>query len=187
MTEQELIKGCQQQKPAAQRALYQQFSPVMMGVCRRYLIRTEDAEDVLVEAFCKVFKHIQQYEGNGSFEGWIRRIMVNECLMFLRKKHALRNAYEIQEHFDLRSDQNVTAELAAKDILQLLEQLPNGYRTVFNLYVIEGYKHREIADLLDISINTSKSQLILAKKKMQALLLENNYPGIEERLRNTTH
>jgi RNA polymerase sigma-70 factor (ECF subfamily) len=187
VTEEKLIKGCQQQNPAAQRALYQQFSPVMMGVCRRYLIRAEDAEDVLVEAFCKVFKHLDQYQGNGSFEGWIRRIVVNECLMFLRKKHALRNAYEIQEHFDLRSDQNVTAELAAKDILQLLEQLPNGYRTVFNLYVIEGYKHREIAELLDISINTSKSQLILAKKKMQSLLIKYNYPGIQERAQNTTH
>lgn len=185
MTEQNLIAGCQQQNSSAQRALYQRFSPVMMGVCRRYLKRTEDVEDILVEAFCKVFKHIQQYSNNGSFEGWIRRIVVNECLMFLRKKHALRNAYEIQEHFDLRSDQNVSADLAAKDILRLLEQLPTGYRTVFNLYVIEGYKHREIADLLEISINTSKSQLILAKKKMQQLLLVNNYPGVEERLRKT--
>ncbi|MEL7222751.1 MAG: sigma-70 family RNA polymerase sigma factor [Bacteroidota bacterium] len=185
MTEEKLITACQQQKASAQRVLYQQYSPIMMGVCRRYLVRTEDAEDVLVEAFCKVFKHIGQYQGKGSFEGWIRRIVVNECLMFLRKKHALRNAYEIQEHFDLRSDQNVTAELAAKDILKILEQLPNGYRTVFNLYVIEGYKHREIAELLDISINTSKSQLILAKKKLQALLLKSNYPGIKERMQNT--
>ncbi|MEL7427360.1 MAG: sigma factor-like helix-turn-helix DNA-binding protein, partial [Bacteroidota bacterium] len=97
--------------------------------------------------------------------------------------HALKNAFEIQEHFDLRDNQNVVAELAAQDILRLLDQLPNGYRTVFNLYVIEGYKHREIADLLNISINTSKSQLILAKKRLQQLLLENNYPGAEARIR----
>ena len=154
----------------------------MLGVCRRYLKRLEDAEDALVEAFCKVFTNIDQYNGKGSFEGWIRRIVVNECLMALRKKYALKNAYEIQEHFDLRDDQNVVAELAAQDILQLLDELPNGYRTVFNLYVIEGYKHREIAELLDISINTSKSQLILAKKKMQQLLLDHNYPGVAARI-----
>lgn len=182
MTEAEIIKACRDQDPLAQRRIYQTYSPKMLGVCRRYLKRNEDAEDALVEAFCKVFTNISQYTGNGSFEGWIRRIIVNECLMALRKKHALKNAYEIQEHFDLRDDQNVVADLAVQDILQLLDQLPNGYRTVFNLYVIEGYKHREIAELLDISINTSKSQLILAKKRLQQLLLDNNYPGVVARM-----
>ena len=174
MTEAELIKACRVQDPLAQRKVYETYSPKMLGVCRRYLKRAEDAEDALVEGFCKVFTNIKQYTGNGSFEGWIRRIVVNECL---------KNAFEIQEHFDLRDNQNVVAELAAQDILRLLDQLPNGYRTVFNLYVIEGYKHREIADLLNISINTSKSQLILAKKRLQQLLLENNYPGAEARIR----
>ncbi|MEL6660769.1 MAG: sigma-70 family RNA polymerase sigma factor [Bacteroidota bacterium] len=183
MIEAELIKACRVQDPLAQRKVYETYSPKMLGVCRRYLKRAEDAEDALVEGFCKVFTNIKQYTGNGSFEGWIRRIVVNECLMALRKKHALKNAFEIQEHFDLRDNQNVVAELAAQDILRLLDQLPNGYRTVFNLYVIEGYKHREIADLLNISINTSKSQLILAKKRLQQLLLENNYPGAEARIR----
>ena len=182
VTEAEIIKACREQDPLAQRRLYQDFAPKMLGVCRRYLKRAEDAEDALVEGFCKVFTNIDQYSGNGSFEGWIRRIVVNECLMALRKKHALKNAYEIQEHFDLKDDQNVVADLAAQDILNLLDQLPNGYRTVFNLYVIEGYKHREIADLLGISINTSKSQLILAKKRLQQLLLDNNYPGVADRL-----
>ncbi|MEM1215432.1 MAG: sigma-70 family RNA polymerase sigma factor [Bacteroidota bacterium] len=170
MTEEQLIAGCIQQRPNAQRSLYERYSPIMMAVCRRYLKRNEDAEDALVEGFCKVFKHLGQYNHQGSFEGWIRRIIVNECLMALRKKHALKNAYEIQEHFDLRTDENLSAKLAAQDILKLLDQLPNGYRTVFNLYVVEGYKHREIAELLGISINTSKSQLILAKKRMQELL-----------------
>lgn len=182
VTEKQLITACQQEQPLAQRRLYELYAPKMLGVCRRYLNRPEDAEDVLVEGFCKTFRSIGQFAHNGSFEGWVRRIMVNECLMFLRKKHALKNAYEIQEHFDLRTDQNVEAELAAQDILYLLDQLPNGYRTVFNLYVLEGYKHREIAELLGISINTSKSQLILAKKRMQQLLLQMNYPGVAERL-----
>ena len=157
----------------------------MLGVCRRYLSRYEDAEDVLVEGFCKVFQNIDQFSGKGSFEGWIRRIMVNEALMFLRKKHALRHAYEIQEHYDLRSDDNVVARLAADDILAILDRLPVGYRTVFNLYVLEGYKHREIAEELGISINTSKSQLILAKKRLQELLLEVDYPGVSERLKKS--
>lgn len=182
MTEVEIIKACQNQDALAQRRLYEQHAPKMLGVCRRYLKRLEDAEDALVEGFCKVFANLGQYTGTGSFEGWIRRIVVNECLMALRKKHALKNAYEIQEHYDLHDDQNVVAELAAQDILQLLDQLPNGYRTVFNLYVIEGYKHREIAELLGISINTSKSQLILAKKRLQKLLLDNNYPGVAARM-----
>jgi RNA polymerase sigma-70 factor (ECF subfamily) len=185
VTEQELIKACQQQEPLAQRRCYESYAPKMLGVCRRYLSRIEDAEDVLVEGFCKVFQNIQQFSSKGSFEGWIRRIMVNEALMFLRKKHALRNAYEIQEHYDLRSDDNVVAQLAAQDILALLDQLPIGYRTVFNLYVLEGYKHREIAEELGISINTSKSQLILAKKRLQQFLQEINYPGIEERMKKS--
>ncbi|MGH1435306.1 MAG: RNA polymerase sigma factor [Lewinella sp.] len=185
MTEQELISACQKQDPLAQRRLYETFSPKMLGVCRRYLSRAEDAEDVLVEGFCKVFQNLEQYTGKGSFEGWVRRIMVNESLMFLRKKHALRNAYEIKEYFDLRSDQNVVAELAAQDILYLLDQLPTGYRTVFNLYVIEGFKHREIAEELGISINTSKSQLILAKKRLQESLLNVNYPGVRDRMKDT--
>lgn len=184
MTEEQLIAACQQQDPLAQRRLYETHAPKMLGVCRRYLSRIEDAEDVLVEGFCKVFQNLDQYTGKGSFEGWVRRIMVNESLMFLRKKHALRNAYEIQEHFDLRSDQNIVAELAAQDILFLLDQLPTGYRTVFNLYVLEGFKHREIAEELGISINTSKSQLILAKKRLQELLLNVNYPGVRDRMKD---
>jgi RNA polymerase sigma-70 factor (ECF subfamily) len=178
VTEVELIKACKADDRQAQKLLYERFSPLMFGVCRRYINRLEDAEDVLVEAFFKVFDNMDQFQGNGSFEGWIRRIVVNEALMFLRKKHALKNAYEIQEHFDLPDDANIVQELASQDILNLLAQLPNGYRTVFNLYVLEGYKHREIADLLDISINTSKSQLILAKKRLRELLIQMNYPGV---------
>lgn len=142
----------------------------MFGVCRRYVKTTENAEEVMVEAFCKVFQKIDMYSGQGSFEGWIRRIVVNESLMFLRKK------YRFNEHLDITEipvkavQVTIEDELAANEILALLEQLPTGYRTVFNLYVVEGYKHKEIAELLEISINTSKSQLILAKKRMQDLV-----------------
>lgn len=141
----------------------------MNGVLRRYLRSNEDREDVLVEAFFKVFENLERFRGDGSFEGWIRRIVVNEALMFLRKQHNFNMTVEITD-FDEPVRMSVMDDLAVKDIMKMLSELPTGYRTVFNLYVVEGYKHREIAELLGISINTSKSQLILAKKKMRALI-----------------
>lgn len=177
MTEKELIAACIKENRRAQQLLFDQYSPTMNGTLKRYLKRDEDREDVLVEAFFKVLTNIEQFKGNGSFEGWIRRIVINEALMFLRKKHNFNMTVEIDD-VDVPWHSHVQAELEAQDILDLLEQLPTGYRTIFNLYVMEGYKHREIAELLDISINTSKSQLILAKKRMQEMLEKVNYPGI---------
>jgi RNA polymerase sigma factor (sigma-70 family) len=178
VTEAQLIQACKEEDRRAQKLLYDRYSPGMMGVCRRYIKHLEDAEDVLVEAFFKVLTNIHQYKGNGSFEGWIRRIVVNQSLMFLRKRHNFSMTVEIS-NIPLSAPASIASELAADDILNLLSQLPTGYRTVFNLYVLEGYKHREIADMLGISINTSKSQLILAKKRMQALLGQAGY-GAEE-------
>lgn len=177
MTEQDLIKACKKQSREAQRLLYERYAPKMLGVCRRYLRNTEDAEDILVEALFKVLTKIDQYRGGGSFEGWIRRIVVNESLMFLRKKHNFHLTVEL-DAVDAPTTYNVEDNLAAQDILKLLSTLPTGYRTVFNLYVLEGYKHREIAEILGISINTSKSQLILAKKRMKEMLQKNQYPGV---------
>jgi len=178
MTEQELITACRKQDRKAQQLLYDQFAPQMFAVCKRYMKVREDAEDVLVESFFKVLTHIDRFKGEGSFEGWIRRIVINESLMTLRRQHNFRNTLEIEE-FDTPVGATIMHELQAQDILDLLDSLPTGYRTVFNLYVLEGYKHREIADLLGISINTSKSQLILAKKRMQQLLEKYQYPGID--------
>ncbi len=169
MKEQELIAQCLQQDRKAQRLLFERFSPTMMGVCRRYVGSREDAEDLMIEGFFKVMTNLDKYRGDGSFEGWIRRIMANECLMFLRKKKLLLTDIELN-NVERAEQFSVEDKLAAQDILNLLAQLPTGYRTVFNLYVLEGYKHREIAELLQISINTSKSQLILAKKRMQELV-----------------
>lgn len=177
MTEQELIAACQQEDRRAQKALFDRFSPLAFAICKRYLRHREDAEDVLVEALFKVLTNIQQFKGEGSFEGWVRRIVVNECLMFLRRRHNFNMTVEISE-VDVPQHTTVVEELAARDILDLLDRLPTGYRTVFNLYVLEGYKHREIADILGISINTSKSQLILARKRLQELLEELRYPGV---------
>jgi len=177
MTEQQMIDGCKANDRRAQRAVYDRYTPVMSAVARRYTARDADADDVIVSAFYKVFAKIASFSENGSFEGWIRRIVVNEALMLLRKKHALRQTAELTEVnptvFSVGPE--ATARLAEADIMALLDKMPTGYRTVFNLYVIEGYKHREIAELLDISINTSKSQLILAKKRMREQLEKLGY------------
>ncbi len=177
MTEQQLIERCKANDRLAQKALYERFSAKMFGVCRRYVKTVENTEEVLLMGFCKVFKKMDTFSDKGSFEGWIRRIMVNESLMFLRKNYRFNEHQDIDE-VPVRAVQvTIEDELAAQDILQLLEQLPIGYRTVFNLYVIEGFKHREIAEQLGISINTSKSQLILAKKKLQEMIKRSQRMG----------
>lgn len=177
MNEQDLITGCKANKRHAQRTVYERYSPVMLAVARRYTARDADAEDVLVTAFFKVFDKIASFKEDGSFEGWIRRIVVNEALMLLRKNHALKQAMELDDvnpaNFSVPA--TATSRLAEADIMALLDTMPAGYRTVFNLYVVEGYKHREIAEMLDISINTSKSQLILAKKRMREQLEKIGY------------
>ncbi len=172
MSEQELIKGCRAHNRKAQKHLYDKYAPVLFGICRRYVRQQEDAEDVLLESFYKIMSSIEQYRGNGSFEGWMKRIAVNQSLMFLRKNHNFNiNIESIQ--VTAKDDFSIEDALFAGDLLKILDQLPPGYKTVFNLYVIEGYKHREIAELLGISINTSKSQLIQAKRKMKQLLKKN--------------
>ncbi len=178
MTENDIIQGCKRQDRKAQKALYERFAPVMFGVCKRYLKNREDAEEVLVEGLFKAISNIHQYQGSGSFEGWIRRIIVNEALMLLRKQKDWMVSLEVYR-IDKPTKISIEEELIAQDILDLLNELPTGYRTVFNLYVLEGLKHREIAEMLGISINTSKSQLILAKKRMQELLRQRAYPGVE--------
>lgn len=178
MSEKDLINACRQRDRRAQQALYDRFAPSMFGVCKRYVKTQEDAEDVLIEAFFKVLTNIDQYKGEGSFEGWIRRIVVNESLMALRKRVNFSQMLELSD-IDIPVTTSALQELVAQDILNLIELLPIGYRTVFNLYVMEGYKHREIGQIMGISINTSKSQLILAKKRLKNLLEQIRYPGIE--------
>jgi RNA polymerase sigma-70 factor (ECF subfamily) len=142
-----------------------------LGVCRRFIADPMAAEDVLMEGFFKVLTKIGSFQGVGSLEGWIRRIMVNESLMHLRRHNELKFAQDLGPDVVLRAeDPSVLDELGARDILGMLDRMPAGYRTVFSLYVLEGYKHREIAELLGISINTSKSQLILARQRMEELL-----------------
>lgn len=164
-----IIKKCQKDDPEAQKALYDMFKDTLFAVCLRYIKNHEDAEDVFIEAFYKIFSKLNTYKGEGSFEGWMRRIMVNECLMWLRKRNNLHMAVELTEKDIPDFQEEIPAQEDFNNILNLLDELPVGYRTVFNLYVFEEFKHREIAEKLGISIHTSKSQLILAKKRLLEL------------------
>lgn len=169
MDVEKLIQACKKQDPAAQKMLYSRYAPQLFGLVRRYIKKYDEAEDVLVEGMYKIFTRLKQFEGKGSFEGWMKRIMVNEALMHLRKNKNFRMTVELS-NVQIATKVNVEDELAREDIIKCMNELPTGYRTVFNMYVIEGYKHREIAEELGISINTSKSQLILAKKRLQEIV-----------------
>lgn len=165
----ELVNRCRKHDRLAQKELYEAYKSILFGICRRYLHRWEDAEDVLTESFVKIFSKIDDYSGEGSFEGWMKKITVNEALMYLRKSKMHFQELD-NHHLAFGEEPNYDEKLEEKDVLNLLEMLPVGYRTVLNLYDVEGYKHKEIADLLGISINTSKSQLILARKKMREII-----------------
>ena len=141
----------------------------MFGICLRYLKNQMDAEEVMLTGFVKIFQHIGQFQNKGSFEGWMKRIMVNEALGFLRKKEPMHLAIE-KDVLQVATDANAEQDLATEDLLRLLHELPAGYRAVFNLYAIEGYSHKEIGEMLDISEGTSKSQLSKARCMLQRRL-----------------
>lgn len=172
MTDADLIAACLRGDPRAQRQLYNQFAGLMLTVCRRYLKRPEDAEEALLLGFAKVFRALPTFKQEGSFEGWVRRIMVNEALMALRRREPLHLSFE-----EFAQPENLAAtpatadmQLQADELLALLQELPTGYRTVFNLYALEGYSHLEIAETLGISEGTSKSQLSKARALLQRRL-----------------
>lgn len=166
-SESSLILGCKNQDRSAQYALYQFYAGKMMAVCKRYLGNSPDAEDTLMEGFMKVFSKIDAFQGQGSFEGWIRKIITNEALMKIRKNHTFQSI-DINESWDISTPDNALMNLRVDEIEKMIEELPTGYRTIFNLYAIEGYSHKEIADLLEISEGTSKSQLSRARMILQS-------------------
>ncbi len=173
--EQELINGCRRGNHHAQQRLFDLYSSRMYGVCLRYVKNTMQAEDVLVMAFTKVFDRISQFKGDGSFEGWIRRITVNEALTALRRTRMMMVETDL-ERADFEPDYDrLSDHLEEEDLLKMIEQLPPGYRVVFNLYAIDGYSHKEIAEQLGISENTSKSQLSRARVYLQKLLAQTGW------------
>jgi RNA polymerase sigma factor (sigma-70 family) len=174
LKESDIIKGSIDGDPRMQEALYRQFSPKMYAVCLRYSGQPEDAQDILQEGFIKVFRNLERFRGDGSFEGWMRRIFVNTAIEHYRKAV---NLYPVTEHQEEGvTDKEWTAfeKLTAKDLTRMIQSLSPGYRTVFNLYVVEGYTHREIGDMLGISEGTSKSQLARAKNILQGMVKKHN-------------
>lgn len=173
LTEKDLVKGCKKGKRQAQKQVYEKFAPKMLVVCMRYMQNQFEAEDALTNAFVKVFEKVSQFKEKGSFEGWIRRIVVNECLNLLRKKRLLYAELNVENVSETMQYNPLDAEYSREDLMCFINQLPTGYKTVFNLYAIEGYSHKEIAEKLNISENTSKSQLSRARNLLQKYLIEN--------------
>ena len=171
MTDEELVSGCISKNPSAQKLLFEKFSRKMMGVCLRYADRSEEAEDMLQNGFVKVFEKIETFRGSGSLEGWIRKIIVNESLTYLRKNKAMRLNIDIDDSkYMIPGNSHVGENMNEKDLLKMIQQLPIGFRTVFNMYAIEGYSHKEIAEQLGISEGTSKSQYSRARTHLQNML-----------------
>ena len=163
--EKELIELAIASNRSAQQKLYVQFSPKMLSVCRQYIKDVQQAEDIMITAFMKVFTNLNKFEFNGSFEGWIRKIMVNESISFLRVQKKV-NFIDDETFFEERFN-NIESQFSIDDIQSLIDNLPYGYKMVFNLYAIEGFKHQEIATMLGINEGTSKSQLSHARKMLQ--------------------
>ena len=169
LQESQLIKRAKRNDRKAQQSLYAQHAPKMLSVCRYYISNIHDAEEIMLSGFFKVFTNVKNFKSEGSFEGWIRRIMIRESISFLRKKNPLIAVEEI-ENYTEAVDCEMDVIAGVEEIQKAIDSLPQGYKIVFNLYEIEGYKHQEIAAMLSISISNSKTQLFKAKKQLQAQL-----------------
>ena len=182
MSDNSLADGCKAGDRAAMKALYERFYSPMLGVCLRYAANYADAEDFVQDGFIKVFNDIRSFKGTGSLEGWIRRVIINSVLMQLRKskkEYAYENMEIVMEGTYDESSKSESdekpfdvLELSQQEAVDIIQTLPDGFRKVLNLYVIDGYKHREIAEMLNISVGTSKSQLNRARKLMKQKLIE---------------
>jgi RNA polymerase sigma-70 factor (ECF subfamily) len=178
----QLIKEAEQGSAAAQKVLFDEMAGKLSIVCRRYIKSKEDAEEVLLDGFYKFFKNLSSftYLGDTALYAWMKKIMVNECLMFLRKKNVFAMAAETEVE-QIPFNEDALNNLSAEEIFNLIIQLPLGYRTVFNLYEIEGFPHKEIALLLNISEGTSKSQLSKSKVLLQKMLLKNGIQYVKRK------
>ncbi len=162
-----IIKGCVAGKTSAQGELFKKYSKMLFGVCIRYTKDPSAAEDVLHEGFIKIFLNISSYKGKGSFEGWMRRIMVNTALERYRKNFQMYPVHEVAELESKLNTNLIVSELSSQELLGLIKELPPAYKMVFNLFAIDGYSHKEISEMLSISIGTSKSNLSRARKILQ--------------------
>ena len=170
MTESQIIQGCIKKQNDAQRMLFETYAGKMMSLCQRYVNDQQEAQDVLQMGFLKVFDYIHQYKGEGNFEGWMRRVFASIAIRHLRKKKIDFTSVDVVNNNDLAEDPSIISKISEDEIHQLIRSLPTGYRTVFNLNIIEGYSHDEIAALLNIQPATSRTQLLKARKILQALI-----------------
>lgn len=175
MTEEQMLAGSIKNNASAQEELYNRFSPRMLGVCYRFAKNREDAEDMLQEGFIKVFTQLHQFRGDGALEGWIRRIIVHTCINILKKNKKFANSVDIIHANTIHvREEMIPAIMQAKQIVECIRLLPMGYRTVLNLYAIEGFSHREIGNMLDIEESTSRSQYTRAKAMLEEILAKRN-------------
>ncbi|GAB3645437.1 sigma-70 family RNA polymerase sigma factor [Echinicola sediminis] len=174
--ETDIIKGCLKGDRDAQKHLYDQYAGKFLAICLRYIKDRDLAEDVMIEGFMRIFEKLPQFEGKGSFEGWMKRIIVTQSLLTLRKNKKLSMETHLDQQLEAGLPWQEPADMEANELMEMIQELPVGYKTVFNLYAIEGYSHAEIGDLLGISENTSKSQLsrarALLKQKITLLQLK---------------
>ncbi|MDI3318511.1 RNA polymerase sigma factor [Pinibacter soli] len=173
MTEDAIFQGCLQNNASAQKELYNRYSPKMLAVCYRYGHNREDAEDMLQEGFIKVFSQMHTFRNQGAFEGWIRRIIVHTCINHLKKNKKFNDSVDITyaSGIEIR-EENIPSVIQAKQVVECIRLLPIGYRTVLNLYAVEGYTHKEIADMLDIEESTSRSQYTRARQMLEDVLVK---------------
>ena len=175
MTEEAILQGCLKNNSVAQKALYQKYSAKMLVVCYRYGHNREDAEDMLQEGFIKVFLQIHTFENRGALEGWIRRIVVHTCINHLKKNKRFNESVDIiHANSILVREESIPSIIQAKEVVECIRMLPIGYRTVLNLYAIEGFSHKEIASMLDVEESTSRSQYTRAKSMLEDILIKKN-------------
>ncbi len=172
--QQRLIAGCKEKDTWAMKKLYELYAPAMLGICVRYVNEKETARDIMQEGFIKVFTKIDSYSGAGSFEGWMKRIFVTSALEYLRSNKALRYNINLDDYNETINnfDVSIVEKLSEEEILQCINNLPNGFKTVFNLYAIEGYSHAEIALMLNIKEASSRSQYARARQLLQTKIQE---------------
>ena len=172
MTEEAILQGCLKNNAAAHKALYERFSAKMLVVCYRYAHSREDAEDMLQEGFIKVFSQIHTFEGRGALEGWVRRIIVHTCINILKKNKRFNESVDLIHANSIQvREESIPSIIQAKEVVQCIRLLPIGYRTVLNLYAIEGFSHKEISIMLDIEESTSRSQYTRAKAMLEDALI----------------
>lgn len=174
MQEKELIDGCIKGNQKAYRVLYDTYGPTLMAIANRYTPDSDAAQDVIQEAFIKIFKNIRSFENKGSFEGWLKKIVVFTAINYFNKRKSKKENYEFEDWREIKYvDEDVLDALSAEELKEMIDTLPEGYKIVFNLYVVEGYSHEEIAEMLGTSSSNSRSQLAKAKKKLKGILEAN--------------